>query len=191
MMDEATITVRQIHIKENDYINFEDSSGKRWNCNVPKYMGVASDGNPIFHPGRKLDVAYNTTDPKPGKKFGSKYINECRPSDKPNTWADKEPYQGGQSSNQSSSGNGSKPKGDFRSPDQIMRSNALHSACVRLAGIDSISAADVLAEADAYYTFISGSLADKGLSNGGLSEYVAAAKDTFGATPEPDDDIPF
>jgi hypothetical protein len=191
MMDDATITVRQIHIKEDGYVNFEDTSGKRWNCNKQKYLGNASDGNPIFHPGRKLDVAYNTTEPKPGKKYGSKYIEECRPSDKPNTWPDKEPFQGrGQSSNQSSAGgNGSKAKGEFRSPDQIMRSNALHSACVRLAGIDSISAADVLAEADAYYTFISGSLADKGLSNGGLSEYVAAAETQLAATP--DEDIPF
>jgi len=179
-MEDATITVRQIHIRENDYVNFEDASGKRWNCNVKKYLGDASDGKPVFNPGRKIDIAYNTTEPKPGKKFGSKYINECRPADppdKPNTWADKEPYDPSRNSGGGNSGGGGHHKGEFRTPEQIMRGQALE-----------IAEGD-LEKAKELYAYIFGAIEHK--VEGGLSEHVAEAQQHLDAKPEPDDDIPF
>ena len=176
-MEDATITVRQIHIRENDYVNFEDASGKRWNCNVKKYLGDASDGKPVFNPGRKIDIAYNTTEPKPGKKFGSKYINECRPADppdKPNTWADKEPYDPSRKSGGGNSGGGKKQTDEFRSKDQVNRSHTLHAICVLRQGA-SMTIDELLGECD---------IADNWVMGSSLAEHVAEAQQHRQAEPE-------
>jgi hypothetical protein len=190
MDPEATITIDEVVTYESDFVKFK-AQGKTFNCKVRKYIQNATDGKPIFSEGRRLDVVFAEYQPE-GQKFASRYINECRPATKPNTWPDKEPYQGGGGSSPRSN-NGGQPKGDgdFRSKSQVNRSHTLHALCVLRAGAD-ITLADLLEQCELADNWVMGSsLADKAVSNGGLAEYVAQATETFSAKPEADDDVPF
>jgi hypothetical protein len=179
---EATITIREVKQRKSDFVKLTDNSGKTFNCSEMKYLRNATDGRPIFVEGRKLDIVYHEYQGEHnGKSYVSKYIDECRPSEAPNTWPDKEPFQGGGKSYSGNGGGNSKPKGDFRTPDQIMRGNAVYDACVRLQGVDGLSAKDVLAEANEYYQWMKGDLAN----------LVEQAVTVFEAKPDPDEDIPF
>ena len=174
-MSEAVITVLEIVKADPGFVKLKDASNKTWNCNEQKLLRTASDGNPVFHPGRKLEVSYNEYQPE-GQKFASRYINDARPSDKPNTWPDKEPYRGGGGGHAPSNG-GFKKNGEFRTPEQIMRGEALAAAVAC-----SEKAEDALELAKTYfYPFILGEFEAK----------VADVKEAFGATDEADDDIPF
>ena len=192
---EATITVREIKKRDADFVKFGDASGKIFNCNVQKYMANASDGEPIFNPGRRLDIFYHEYEGETpqGKPYVSKYIDECRPATKSNTWPDKEPYQGG-------GGNGShgpsSRTGEFRTPEQIMRGQAADvvSHLVEPVPIEKLDGAVISALLDAAEivdTYISGTLACRPVDNGGLADYVAQAAETFDGKPEPDDGVPF
>jgi len=156
---------------QGEYAHFRDASGKAWNCNKSEYVRNAqSDGKPIFTSGRKLKVAYNTAEPKDGRKYGAKWINEVAPAEDSDqlTWPDREPYV--------PKGNGGfKNNGEFRTPEQIMRGEALAAAVAC-----SEKAEDALELAKTYfYPFILGEFEAK----------VAEVQEALGATD--DDSIPF
>ena len=182
-MEDATITIDEVVTRKPDFVKFK-AQGKTFNCNVKKYMQDASDGRPVFSEGRKLDVAFNEYQPE-GQKFASRYINECRPAeppDKPNTWADKEPYDPSRKSGGGGNSSGGKKQADeFRSKDQVNRSHTLHAICVLRQGA-SMTVDELLEECD---------IADNWVMGGSLAEHVAAAVQQLDATPVPDDEIPF
>lgn len=65
--------------------------------------------------GECYKIDYAETAPKDGHKYGSKYVNRARTwqvADGPNTWPDKEPYQGGGGNSTYSSG-GNVSKNDY------------------------------------------------------------------------------
>lgn len=87
----AVITVDRINKHEASYLHFNDKSQKAWNCNVPELIQLVAVGE-------RYKIDYNETAPKPGHKYGSKWINRMRlwqESDGDNTWPDKQPYTGG------------------------------------------------------------------------------------------------
>jgi hypothetical protein len=154
---------------QGEYAHFRDASGKAWNCNKSEYVRNAqSDGKPIFTPGRKLKVAYNTAEPKDGRKYGAKWINEVAPAEDSDqiTWPDREPYV--------PKGNGGfKNNGEFRTPEQIMRGQALE-----------IAEGDI-EKAKEFYAWILGDF------KAPEEKVVERAIEVLDATVEDDDDIPF
>ena len=188
----ATITVREIKQRKPDFVKLTDMSGKTFNCNDEKLLGVwreevGGDGRYILDEGRHLDIVYHEYEGEHnGKPYTSRYIDSARRADpsKPNTWPDRESFRSGGEG-------GQKPKDDFRSKEQVSRSHTLHALCVLRAGTD-ISISDLLEQCEIADNWVmGGSLSDKVTDNGGLAEYVAQAAQTLAATPEPDDDIPF
>jgi hypothetical protein len=123
-VEQAVIKVGEVdRYDSGEYAHFKDASGKAWNCNEGKYIRNAKDGKPIFSTGRRLKVAYNTSEPKDGRKYGAKWINEVALAEDSEqlTWPDREPYV--------PKGNGGfKSNGEFRTPEQIMRGQALEIA---------------------------------------------------------------
>lgn len=92
-MPYAVITIDNIDKHEPQYMHFKDKSQKAWNCTKPELIANFAEGERYF-------IDYNETQPKPGQKYGSKYINRARgwkPDDGDNTWPDKEPWTGGNS----------------------------------------------------------------------------------------------
>lgn len=90
-MPYAVITIDNIDKHEPQYMHFKDKSQKAWNCTKPELIANFTEGERYF-------IDYNETQPKPGQKYGSKYINRARfwkPDDGENSWPDKEPYTGG------------------------------------------------------------------------------------------------
>jgi len=90
-MPYAVITIDNIDKHEAAYMHFKDKSQKAWNCTKPELIANFAEGERYF-------IDYNETQPKPGQKYGSKYINRARfwkEEDGPNTYPDKEPYTGG------------------------------------------------------------------------------------------------
>ena len=194
---EATVTVREIKKRDPDFVKFGDASGKIFNCNVQKYMANASDGEPIFNPGRRLDIFYHEYEGETpqGKPYVSKYIDECRPATKSNTWPDKEPYTGGSHGGNGSHGPSSKT-GEFRTPEQIMRGQAADVVSnltepVAIEKLDGAHISALLSAVDMVDTYISGTLTNKAQDNGGLAEYTAQATEVFDAKPEPVEEILF
>jgi len=103
----AVIKIDSFKTQEPGYVNFKSSDQKSWNCNKPELVEHLTVGERYY-------IEYNETEPKPGYKYGSKYINKARfwkPEDGPNTWPDKEPYTGGGQSR--SSYGGSKVSKDY------------------------------------------------------------------------------
>ena len=123
-MEQAVIKVGEVdRYDAGEYAHFRSADGKSWNCNEGKYIRNAKDGKPIFSTGRRLKVAYNTSEPKDGRKYGAKWINEVALAEDSEqlTWPDREPYV--------PKGNGGfKSNGEFRTPEQIMRGQALEIA---------------------------------------------------------------
>jgi len=156
---EAIIKVGVVDTYKPDYVHFADASGKKWNCNDKKYIRDAeSDKKPIFREGRKLKVFFRFGEAKQGFK-PARWINELAPAgaDEATTWPDKEPYGGG------SSGGGSyqkKDKGEFRTPEQIMRSSALGLAVNHHTGKDG-PLEDVIETAQVFFAYIFGAFETK------------------------------
>lgn len=97
-METAVIKVGEVdRYDSGEYAHFKDASGKAWNCNEGKYIRNAKDGKPIFSSGRRLKVAYKTSEPKDGYKYGAKWINEIGLAEDSEqlTWPDREPYAPG------------------------------------------------------------------------------------------------
>jgi len=172
-VSEAVITVLEVVTAKPDFVKLKDASNKTWNCNEKKFLVNAHDGNPVFHPGRKLEVFYSEYQPD-GQKFASRYINDARPSDKPNTWPDKEPYKPGSSPR---TGSGFKKNSEFRTPEQIMRTSAIECAVAYASKDNSLD--DIILYAKAFYAWILGDFEAK----------VEEVQEAFGATVE--DGIPF
>lgn len=87
----AIVTIREVDKQEPGYMHLFTKDGKAWNCNKPELFD-------ILLAGERVKIDYNETEPKGGRKYGSKYINRARTwqeDDGPNTWPDKEPYTGG------------------------------------------------------------------------------------------------
>lgn len=90
----AVIKVDSIITREASWLKLKDSSQKTFNCNKPDLI-------PHFEIGERYVIDYNETEPKDGRRYGSKYINRARfwkPEDGENTWPDKEPWTGGRKS---------------------------------------------------------------------------------------------
>lgn len=84
----AVIQIDRVDKQEAGYMHFYDKSQKAWNCNKPECFD-------FLVPGEKAFIDYNETQPKDGRKYGSKYVNRARnwkEDDGGNTWPDKEPY---------------------------------------------------------------------------------------------------
>jgi hypothetical protein len=105
----AFITIDNIDKEEPAYIHFADKSQKKWNCTKPELFRDEY-GAMAWGPGTRLKIDYNEAPVKTPAKFGAKYINNARKAqpDEPNTFPDKEPYQGGQSYSSAASGGFSK-----------------------------------------------------------------------------------
>lgn len=186
----AIIKVGPVKERTASKIKFNDGSNKVFNCNVAKYLGKASDGEPVFNPGRVIKVLYNLTEPtEPGRK-PMRWINEVSLPDAGEslTWADKEPYRGngGGNSGGGNRGGGGKKDGEFRKPEQIMRSTAIGVAVSYATGRD-LTPNEVIAIAKDFYDYVVGDQLTA------ATEMVAEGLD---ATPvddlvDPDDDIPF
>ena len=182
-METAVIKVGEVdRYDAGEYAHFRSADGKAWNCNEGKYIRNAKDGKPIFSTGRRLKVAYNTSEPKDGRKYGAKWINEVALAEDSDqlTWPDREPYV--------PKGNGGfKSNGEFRTPEQNMRTTALECAvatvqpiAVEGLGHDHVDA--ILSAAGEFFAWILGDFKTQNLAE--------EAQEKLDAVPV-DDEFPF
>lgn len=156
-----------------DYAHFKDASGKAWNVGNeladclpnPNAQGV----NVYFAEGNRIKVRYETHPGVNGRR-PSRWIKKVVLTDEPLT-AGYEPKPAWRPSagGGSKSNGGFKSNGEFRTPEQIMRGQALE-----------IAEGDI-EKAKELYAWILGDFEAK----------VAEVAEAFDATVEPDDDIPF
>lgn len=185
-MSIAFIKVGTIQKQEPGWVNFKSADQLTWNCNKEELLSLIT-------PGACLKVDFNETEPKPGHKFGSKWINNARPmqAGEQLTRPDKEPYGGGAPR---SNGNGKKSDYD---PEVGKRQTAANCAANYLAQ-QNLTVEDFKNAfpqvADAVYAWVN----EAPKSNAGaapeptneLDQMLTAAKSTFAGAGE-DDDVPF
>jgi hypothetical protein len=103
----AIIGVREIENTKPGTIKITGTDGKKYNCNKEAFIHGFAAGERY-----KIDYAESTFDGRNGP-VTMKWINRARAwqqDDGPNTWPDKDPYQGGGSK---SYGGGAKVKDNF------------------------------------------------------------------------------
>lgn len=171
MSEIAIITIDKFLTQEPAYVKFKDKSQKTWHCKSEQYAGE-------FREGSRYKVGFNTSEPKDGRKYGSRWINQARlaNADEHNTWPDKEPYRGNGGGGNGSSGVST---GEFRTPEQIQRAHVL-SAIAAWSKAESVEI--LITECD---------MALKWCDMNSLTEMVDAAAEKLGASVEDDEDIPF
>lgn len=178
-MPYAVITIDKIDKNDGNYMHFKDKSQKAWNCNKPELIASMVEGE-------RYKIDYNETEPKGGRKYGSKYINRARfweENDGPNTWPDKEAYTGGGGSGSTFSGpKGGSVKKDY-DPEVSKRQTAANCAMSYLS-----NAGVTVEELSTHFPTVAGIVmeylngapkSDTGASDSGSSE-VAASDEDFG-----------
>ncbi len=174
---EGVLTIAEVVTEKPDYVKVKDAGGKNWNCNEKRLLRLASDGKPVFSVGRRLKVEYNESQPE-GQRFPSRWINDAMPAsdEDKDTFAPRERKSYG-----AYPGNHrKKDNGEFRNPEQIMRSTAIGTAVSYAQGRD-LTPSEVIAIAKDFYAYIYGEFEAK----------VEAVAEELDATPVGDDDIPF
>ena len=171
--DEITTEGKTDERPFGDRVVFKDLGGKTWRCNESKLLRAASDDKAVFSPGRHLSVEYRESKPE-GQTYPSRWINDARPAkdDEPDTYQPR--AQGGGSGAPKS---GFKKNGEFRTPEQIMRTSAVECAVAYSSKDNSLD--DIILYAKAFYAWILGDFETK----------VEEVQEAFGATVE--GDIPF
>lgn len=182
-VNQAVIKVAVIKAQDGSRLKFEDASGKTFNCNRKPLLGNASDGKPVFFPGRVLKVTYNLVPQKDPSRKPMRWVESVAlPADgEPTTWPDRDDAGG-------ATGRYQRPqrRDEWRSPEQIMRSTALGVAVSYAEGRD-MSADDVIALADRFFAYVAGSA-----ERDPLGEAVESAVEKLDAQVlDSDEDIPF
>ena len=158
-MPYAVIKIREIDKKEAGYVHFKSFCGKSWNCNVPELVADLATGE-------RYKIDYNETLPSGGRKYGSKYVNRARlwtEADGPNTWPDKEPYTGGQSTY--SGGKSVSKDFDSSTSKRQTAANAAMSWCARnVPTLDELVLVFPVV-ADAVFQFVDAGGADIGVAD--------------------------
>lgn len=160
----GVLTVGEIVVQRPDYIKLKDLAGRSWNVNRPELI-------PLFAVGKQLEVDYSESQPA-GQKFPARWINAARPAPPGSV----DTFQPKSFAPQDSGGHAPKAQkpGEFRSPEQIMRTYALQAATQLMPEGSGTQA--VIDVAETFFVYIRD------------GDVASRAKAVLGATEE---DIPF